>query len=121
MRRRLSGSRIFSVVLVLHAGLATVAARAAEPVEMNAEDRRLANGAVQKALETRLSGTSTFWRNDASGNAGAVVPVRTYRTKGGRYCRVYDQRLFPREARVTARQRTACRDDRGIWRNIPGR
>ena len=110
---------IVSVVLLLHALNATSPAHAVGAAAMTVEDRRLAGRAVQRALETKLSGISVRWNNDASGNAGSVTPVRTYRTTGGRYCRVYEERLFRRDVLSDGRQKTACRGDRGTWRDIP--
>ena len=78
-------------------------------------DRARALDARQAALERNLSGRSLRWENRARGVAGTVTPIRTYRTRDGIYCREFLETVR-REAADSRVQRTACRDQDGVWR-----
>ncbi len=87
------------------------------PVHLSAEDMRLADGAVQKALETALSGTAVQWRNNRTNHFGSVTPQRSYLAKGGFYCRLYVETINLGTQTRRYRDR-ACRAKGGIWEQI---
>lgn len=82
---------------------------------MSQVDIALADQAVQDALERAPSGDAVEWRNTASGTAGSITPLRTFRTAAGVFCRDYQETL-----RIgVASERyidTACRDEDGRWK-----
>jgi len=84
---------------------------------LDERDKRLANEAAQKALETAPSGSAVAWQNPDSGHSGTVTPVRTYQTGSGSYCREYQQTVT-----INGRQEkaygTACRQPDGSWKII---
>lgn len=85
--------------------------------QMTHDDRHIAAMAVQIAMERRDDNESSTWTNGMSGNHGAVVPRRSYRSRGGAYCRRYDEMVTV--AGVTATySRTACRDGSGRWTTV---
>jgi len=58
------------------------------------------------------------WRNPATGNSGAVVPLRTYRSGVGRTCREYERTLVV-DGRAEPDYVTACRNAVGEWEVRP--
>lgn len=81
---------------------------------MTLDDRHIAELAVQIAMERRGDNEASTWTNGLSGNHGAVVPRRTYRSRSGSYCRSFEETMTV--AGVTATyQRTACRGGDGNW------
>jgi len=84
---------------------------------LDERDKRLANEAAQKALETAPSGSAVAWQNPDSGHSGTVTPVRTYQTGSGSYCREYQQTVT-----INGRQEkaygTACRQPDGSWKIV---
>ena len=45
-------------------------------------DKLYAARTRQAALETRPSGVPSRWHNPSTGNAGAITPIRTYKSAG---------------------------------------
>ncbi|SLN29757.1 RT0821/Lpp0805 family surface protein [Oceanibacterium hippocampi] len=84
-------------------------------VALDQTDRVLARDNLQTALETRLSGVSMPWVNPASGNAGVVTPVRTFRVGNKYYCREFREQVIV-GGEPSERRRTACRNEAGKWR-----
>jgi surface antigen len=82
---------------------------------MDAADRREANQATHRALETTPSGTPTAWRNPDNGHSGTVTPVSTYQAANGQYCREYRQTIDIDGERKQAHGK-ACREPDGSWR-----
>ena len=84
---------------------------------MDAADRREANLATHKALETAPSGTPTSWHNPDSGNSGTITPTRTYQAQNGEYCREFEQ-----EVKISGESHqaygTACRQPDGNWQVV---
>ena len=68
----------------------------------------------QAASETRPSGVPSRWHNPNTGNAGATVPPRTYRSAGGLYCREY-QLTVTAGGRTGQAHGSACRQPDGSW------
>lgn len=95
------------------------AKRSPEPLyrSMTDADVSLANAALDRALESHLSGARASWRNRASGHHGTITPVRTFRLSSGGYCRDYEEELVigSDSELYTA---TACRDTSGLWQPI---
>lgn len=81
------------------------------------DDRHIAEMAVQIAMERRNDNEASTWTNGVSGNHGAVVPRRTYRTGTGAFCRQYEEMVTVAGVAVSS-QRTACRDDSGRWTTV---
>lgn len=71
--------------------------------------------AVDRALETLVSGRQLEWRARATGAAGWVSPVRTYQAKNGQWCREYVLRTSAKAGAVQTRA-VACREGQGRWR-----
>jgi surface antigen len=74
-------------------------------------DRLYASRAEHEALEYTPSGSSTPWRNP---DTGSVMPIETYETASGQYCRE-----FQHQAQIGGHARdvygTACRTPDGQW------
>jgi surface antigen len=84
---------------------------------MDAADRREANQATHRALETMPSGTTAAWRNPDSGHNGTVTPVRTYQASTGQYCREYQQTIAI-DGQKRQAYGNACREPDGSWRIV---
>ncbi len=78
----------------------------------------LARNTVQEALETAHSKTSLTWSYVEDGSRGEITPLRTYRSSAGFYCRVYIEVIDAGAEDRTSRERTACRDDDGLWKPV---
>ena len=82
---------------------------------MDAADRREANRATYRALESAPTGNTQTWKNPDSNNAGSITPRRTYLAQNGQYCREYEQTIT-----VSGETRqafgTACRQPDGTWK-----
>jgi surface antigen len=79
-------------------------------------DKRLANDAAQRALETTPSGKAVAWSNPDSGHSGTITPVRTYQSNGN-YCREFQQTVTI-GGRPENSFGTACRQPDGSWRIV---
>jgi surface antigen len=84
---------------------------------MDAADRREAQAATNRALETAPTGTPTQWKNPDSGHYGSVTPVRTYQTGSGQYCREYRQTVMIGGEQQEAYGK-ACRQPDGSWKIV---
>lgn len=89
-----------------------------DPLYQLLEDqtRRLAELAMQQALEIHNSGDNHSWQG-ADGSSGTVTPLRTFRILTGHYCRDYGVAVRTRLVQTTA-TRTACRSEGGEWINV---
>lgn len=67
---------------------------------------------LSRALETQVSGTRVAWQN---GGSGAIVPVRTFQTRSGQYCREF-QVTRPAQAVPVSEGGIACRQSDGVWK-----
>ena len=72
---------------------------------------------AQYALESTRTNTETAWRNPDTGNYGSIVPVETYQTGSGQYCREYIQEVVVAGERQQA-YGTACRQPDGTWQIV---
>ena len=84
---------------------------------MDAADKRQAQAATARALETTPAGTTTQWKNPDSGHYGSVTPVRTYQTASGQYCREYRQTVMIGDEQHEAYGK-ACRQPDGSWKIV---
>jgi len=84
---------------------------------LDAADRKQAQAATQRALETAPAGTQVAWHNPDSGHSGTVTPTKTFQKSGGQYCREYQQTVTidnqPHQA-----YGTACRQPDGSWQIV---
>ncbi len=82
---------------------------------MDAADRREANRATYRALESAPTGNTQTWKNPDSKNSGSITTTSTYQTQNGQYCREYEQTIT-----VSGETRqafgTACRQPDGTWK-----
>ena len=81
-----------------------------------AEDRSLVERTVNRALETRISGTAVEWRNPDSGSHGTVTPMRTYRSESGKWCREYTLTTIAGGGAAKNHRAIACREKDGEWK-----
>ena len=108
------------------AGCAGSASRPApEPLyrELTTADAATADRAMQRALETLVSGTMTSWSDPDRYVVGTVMPLRTFRTTSGLFCREVEELISIRGA-VDRYQLVGCRFPDGVWRPAvtpPGR
>jgi surface antigen len=84
---------------------------------LDQNDKRLANQAAQRALETAPSGQATTWHNPDSGKSGSVTPTRTYQAADGTYCREYQQDIVIGGKKQQS-YGTACRQPDGTWKIV---
>ena len=84
---------------------------------MDAADRREANRATYRALESEPSGTTASWNNPDSSNSGTVTPTRTYLAQNGKYCREFEQTITIGGETQQA-YGTACRQPDGKWKVV---
>lgn len=81
---------------------------------MTSDDRHIAAMAMQIAMERRQDHEASTWTNGLSGNHGAVVPRRSYRSQSGDFCRRFDETMTVSGVTATF-ERTACRGGDGSW------
>ena len=81
---------------------------------MDEADRREANRATYRALESAPSGTTASWENPDTNNSGTVTPTRTYQAQSGEYCREFEQTITVGGETQQA-YGTACRQPDGNW------
>ena len=126
MARRLRGKGLAPAVVALTL-LLGACAQAPAPAEgrgdpvyggLTPRAEVLARNTVQEALETARSRTSLFWVHAEDGSKGEITPLRTYRSTTGYYCREYMEIVETSTDGRASRQRTACRDDDGLWKPI---
>lgn len=78
------------------------------------KDESLQKAAIQYALERERSGNATQWVNPDSGNAGSVVPVRTFQDRSGQFCREF-QIIAEGPPPAQPILAVACRNEQGVW------
>ncbi|MGQ4807555.1 hypothetical protein NKDENANG_00909 [Candidatus Entotheonellaceae bacterium PAL068K] len=84
---------------------------------MDAADKRHANEAAARALETAPSGSSVAWHNPDNNHAGTITPKQTYQTANGQYCREYQQTVTI-DGKQQKSYGTACRQPDGSWKVV---
>jgi surface antigen len=81
-----------------------------------APDVALAEQTVQQTLETAPSNTTLYWNRVVSQASGAVTPIRTFRVRGGYFCREYRETVLIGSRVASSRTAVACRDRDGVWK-----
>ena len=81
---------------------------------MTSQDRHIASMAMQIAMERRPDNYPSTWTNGLSGNYGAVMPLQTYWSQAGEYCRSFAETMTVSGVTATF-ERTACRSGDGLW------
>jgi surface antigen len=71
---------------------------------------------VQYSLEHLASGVSTAFL--ASGNKVTIVPLRTWKSVSGHYCRQYETTVTVRASAPSRIGSIRCRDGNGIWKRV---
>ncbi|MEM1400621.1 MAG: RT0821/Lpp0805 family surface protein, partial [Pseudomonadota bacterium] len=74
----------------------------------------LHNTTLLESLETLPDRSSLHWSDPETGAEGYAVPLGTYRTADGRFCRDYYTKAIVNGG-STLTQGTACRLDDGSW------
>ncbi len=82
--------------------------------QLTDEDIEKADQALQDTLETLPSERNRLWENNKSGNSGIIMPLRTYKSKAGYYCREYRELINVRQEQAVYYD-TACRNKDGKW------
>jgi len=81
-------------------------------------DRRDRPYVERASYDALAGGRRTQWRNPDSGNYGYVTPAASY-SRGGRYCREYQQTVYI-DNRAQNAYGTACRMPDGSWQIVNG-
>ncbi len=113
--------RIGQVVLTVDENTTRVSTRVAlvsyrkTRVHLNRSEAAFANGVLQTALQTKLSGKTLV---QSRGRVMvSVTPLRTYRTTKGLFCRDY-RRLTSKGERTRSGTGTACHVANGTWKRL---
>ncbi len=85
---------------------------------LDAADVAVAKRTVQLTLERVRSNSTRYWIRIDSGNSGAVTPLRTFRTRGGFFCREYRESVVVANATTATHRSVACRDRDGVWKAV---
>jgi surface antigen len=119
-QRRLPVKAGAATVFLLGACAQAPAPEGGDPVYNTLAPRAevLARNTVQEALETARSSTTLSWSYVEDGSRGEITPLRTYRTSAGFYCREYVEVVDAGDEGQSRRQRTACRDEDGLWKPV---
>ncbi len=97
--------RLFPIYLALWVSSTfAFAARAETPYE----------AAVQYALEHLTSGISTA--SLVNGNEVMVMPMRTWKSVSGHYCRQYEITVTKPASAPNRAESSRCRDGDGVWK-----
>jgi len=99
--------RLLTVALVLGiSGTSAVVARAETPYEPE----------IQYALEYLTSGIATS--SVVSGTEVAIMPMRTWKSVSGHYCRQYQLIISDPGSVSNQSEEIRCRDGDGIWKRV---
>jgi surface antigen len=82
---------------------------------MTDSDVQIAAKAMQAGLENRPDGDKENWTNPQTGRQGAIIPVATYVSDNGYFCRRYKEEMALTGGRYGVSFNEACRNDDGIW------
>jgi surface antigen len=86
----------------------------AELQAAQAQDRTLMSATLERAMEQMRSGQAATWTNDTTGAVGSIMPLRTFRTASGKWCREFE-RSVTSPSGAENRIGIACRDEDGHW------
>ncbi len=82
---------------------------------LDVSDRRYAEYAARKSLETAPAGMTSNWSNPETGHSGTFTPANVYRSADDLLCRDYVQGVST-EGLTKDTFGTACRTKDGLWR-----
>lgn len=85
--------------------------------QLDERDLLLANQTFQSSLEHNKNATGQQWKNPDNGHSGTVIPVKTYQTDSGQYCREFQQTITVGN-KTQDGWGTACRQPDGSWKII---
>ncbi len=87
--------------------------------ELDYPSLEAARDAVQIALEERPRGEAERW--SVKGVAqGAVVPIRTWKSQSGHWCREFEETLQLSDGRKQTTRAVRCRSSDGRWKLTGG-
>ncbi len=109
-------------LLLLIAGsfLASLAHAHSPSYLLTVGDQNALYGSFQFAMENSPSNQATNWRNPDTGLTGTTIPLKTFKTRAGQYCREYLTSLQIGSVKQSALG-TACRQPEGAWRIVSER
>ena len=76
-----------------------------------------ADDTFQSALENNKSGTASTWHNPDEGQSGSTMPLKTFQTADGVYCREFQQTIII-DGKPQQGYGTACRQPDGTWQIV---
>ena len=85
-----------------------------QEAEIARSDAEARLAALDRGLEQLVSGESLEWNNPDSDALGVVVPVRTFKSASGHWCREYEART-ERGSGEEVERGIACRNEGGTW------
>jgi surface antigen len=72
---------------------------------------------AQQVLENNRTDQAASWHNPETGADVSIVPVRTYQSPSGDYCRQYHVDIHMGGRRADGHG-TACRQPEGTWKSV---
>ena len=72
---------------------------------------------VMSSLESNRDGQASRWQDPNAGVSASTLPLRTYQTASGQYCREFQQEITV-DAEVQRAYGTACRQPDGSWKIV---
>jgi surface antigen len=112
MTRSLSAPTFVLLAVLVVSGCATGDAVVVEGT--GTEEQVLAAAARQEALETLPSHDALEWSAPDGGVRGRIVPLRSFRTGDGRFCREFVEEVASADA-VDRFTDVRCRTAQGRW------
>ena len=107
--------KYFIVFLVLFTATSAMAASGSTIYVLNKADVSTLYSGFQYALENTPNQQAADWQNHSTGLSGSTVPIKTYQTSYGQYCREYLATVQIDGAMQQAFG-TACRQADGNWK-----
>jgi len=112
---KFSNSALMALTIVIFAVSTANSQYYGESLE-ETEQRAVAN-TLQYALEYNKSGTAATWNNPDFLQSGSTVPIKTFQTADGVYCREFQQTIIIGNKEEQG-YGTACRQPDGSWRIV---
>lgn len=85
--------------------------------ELLPQEQESLHRATYHSLQDMPAGQTTEWTSRDSGTTASITPMRSFRAKDGRLCRVFVVIFRIGESRESV-QRTACRGPDGAWQTL---
>jgi len=89
----------------------------AELATQRASDLTAIVATMQQVLETGVSGTNAFFRNDRTGTTVSITPIRTYKSQSDHWCREFEESI-QRDGETVTDIGLACRESAGQWKRL---